>query len=85
MATITIKRAGQLVPGMKFAEVDDDNLMSDDEVNENYNAENLLWCEVTATGGHADIGWVEYVSPLTGEVERTGYFDWDLFVWVYKD
>ena len=72
-------RAGQVEIGDRIAQVDDDSLETDAEINANYATEEQEWAEVTDKGGHADIGWLR-VEFEDGETSRfTG--DWDSWVW----
>jgi hypothetical protein len=79
-ARIERVRMGQVEIGDRICEVDDDRIASDAELNDCYSAMDQDWAEVTGRGGHADIGWLEFTNPYTGEPERSGG-DWDLWVW----
>lgn len=84
MAHITRKRAGDLKLGDQFVEVDDDTLVTDEEIAANYDVWDQIWYTVRNIGGSADIGWIECTEPFSDESFRI-QGEWDQFVWVYID
>lgn len=59
---IELVTAGQVQVGDWIAEVDDDTLTTDEAINAHYSAEDGAWEQVVATGGHADVGWIDLAN-----------------------
>ena len=81
MARIHLTRAGNLVAGDLVLESDDDSLTTDDMINFNYDADELIneAAVVTSLTGHADIGHLNISHPYLGDISVG--LDWDALVW----
>lgn len=77
-------RIGTVQPGESITDVDNDSLLTDDEINDVYDASLLPWDMV--------LRWIEggalvqiELGTADGEVERYPVYDWDLWTWVLTD
>ena len=78
MSRIQVTTLGRVSPGEFIAHVDDDEL-TDEHVNEWYDADEQEWAHVIARGGHDDVGWIK-VRFDDGREERVSV-DWSGVVW----
>lgn len=74
MATILVTIAGVIKPGDMIAEPDDLDATTW-QANQEYRAEDQVWQEVVAIGGHADIGTIVFKD------ETVWRGDWGVKVW----